>query len=233
MAATSFHAASGINFVVGYGTFFFQIAGQSKPFIDNIIVQACGFVMAIGSIFTSRVFGRRPILLTGFSITSISMFLVALLYTIAPHSPSAGKGMVSMVCLFNAAYGGSIGPLSWAVAGEIPSNRLRSHTFGVGMMVGFVLAWLTVFTLPYFINASQLNWGPKIGWIWFPSNLITLVFIYFALPETKGRTLEELDELFHQRVPPRQFSTYRCVGIESMESEEVRIDEGKETLEGP
>jgi len=61
--------------------------------------------MAIGSILTARVFGRRQILLTGFSITTIAMFLVAILYTVAPQSSSAGKGMVAMVCLFNGAYG--------------------------------------------------------------------------------------------------------------------------------
>jgi len=218
-ACATFHAASGINFLVGYGTFFFQIAGTAKPFINTIILQSCGFATALASVPIARTFGRRPILLTGFSLTTLSMFVVAVLYTAAPHSSGAGKAMVAMVCLFNGAYGGSIGPIAWVVAGELPSNTLRSYTFGIGMAVGFVSAWLTVFTTPYFINAAQLNWGPKISWIWFPSNLITLIFVYFALPETKGRTLEELDELFVQRVPPRQFKHYKCVGIEATKSE--------------
>ncbi|KIJ32413.1 hypothetical protein M422DRAFT_184475 [Sphaerobolus stellatus SS14] len=200
MASSSFHPASGINFV-GHIHSFFQIAGQSKPFIDNMIVQACGFATAIASVPIIRTFGRRPILLTGFTLTTLSMFLVALLFTLAPHSSSAGKGMVAMVCLFNGAYG----HIAWVIAGEIPSNKLRSYTFGLAMTVNFFFAWLTVFTLPYFINASELNWGPKIGWIWFPSNLVTLIFIYLALPETKGRTLEEIDELFMQHVPLRKF----------------------------
>ena len=84
---------------------FFQIAGQAKPFTDNIIVQACGFATALVSMPVARRFGRRPILLTGFSVTSISMLLVAILYTVAPKNTSAGKAMVAFVCLFNAAYG--------------------------------------------------------------------------------------------------------------------------------
>ena len=84
---------------------FFQIAGQSKPFIDNVIVQACGFATAIASVPIVPTFARKPILLTGFTLTTLSMFLVMLLYMLAPHNSSAGKGMVAMVCLFNGAYG--------------------------------------------------------------------------------------------------------------------------------
>ncbi|KAF8578472.1 general substrate transporter [Ramaria rubella] len=203
-ACATFHAATGINFV-RHLYYFFQIAGTTKPFINTIIYQSCGVATSLAAVPLTRIFERRHILLTGFSLTTLTMFLIAILYTVDPHSTNAGKAMVAMVCLFGGAYGGTIGPLSWAVAGELPTNRLRSYTFGFAMAIGFVFAWLTTFTTPYFINTSQLNWGPKIAWIWFPSNLVTLIFVFFTLPETKGRTLEELDELFLQRIPPRQF----------------------------
>lgn len=86
-----------------------------------------------------------------------------------------------------------IAAYSWLVAGEIPSQRLRSHTFGIAAAVGFLGAWLITFTAPYFINPMALNWGPRYGYIWFPSCIITAVWVFFFLPETKGRTLEEID----------------------------------------
>jgi hypothetical protein len=52
---------------------------------------------------------------------------------------------------------------AWLAGGEIPSQRLRSYTFGIAAAVGFAGAWLATFTAPYFINPSALNWGPEYG----------------------------------------------------------------------
>ena len=54
-----------------------------------------------------------------------------------------------------------IAAYAWLSGGEIPSQRLRSYTFGVAAAVGFAGAWLATFTAPYFINPDSLNWGPE------------------------------------------------------------------------
>lgn len=107
---------------------------------------------------------------------------------------------------------GLIASYAWLAGGEIPSQRLRSYTFGLAAAVGFFAAWLTTFTAPYFINPAALNWGPRYGFIWFPSCLIGAVWVFFFLPETKGRTLEEIDELFEAKVPARKWSGYKTTG---------------------
>jgi hypothetical protein len=66
---------------------------------------------------------------------------------------------------------------------------------------------LTTFTAPYFINPAELGWGPKYGWIWFASCFVTALWAFMFLPETKDRTLEEIDEMVSPRVgicPPEQ-----------------------------
>lgn len=93
------------------------------------------------------------------------------------------------------AYNGMIASYAWLSAGELPSQRLRSYTFGLGASTGFFGAWLATFTAPYFINPDSLNWGPKYGYIWAPSCFIAAVWVFFFLPEVKGRTLEEIDEM--------------------------------------
>lgn len=79
-------------------------------------------------------------------------------------------------------------------------------------------AWLATFTAPYFINPAALGWGPKYGYIWVPSALIAAVFVFWFLPETKGRSLEEIDEMFEAHVPSRKFRTYVCTGAAALES---------------
>lgn len=93
-----------------------------------------------------------------------------------------------------------IASYAWLAGGEIPSQRLRSHTFGLAAAVGFFFAWLTTFTAPYFINPQSLNWGPRYGYIWLPSCIIAAVWVYFFLPEVKGRTLEEIDEMVRTKM---------------------------------
>ena len=145
------------------GTFFFQMAGTSDPFVDTVIVQSVNLFTALCSLYLARVFGRRPLLMTGFGMCGVSMFIIAVTYTVTsePRNDSIGRLLVAMLCIFNGTYGATIGPLSWVAAGEMTANRLRSHAFGVGMAIGFFFAWLTTFTTPYFINRANLNRGAK------------------------------------------------------------------------
>lgn len=106
----------------------------------------------------------------------------------------------------------------------------------------------------YFINPDSLNWGPKYGCkyineinvsevnltqrpdIWAPSCFIAAIYVFFYLPEVKGRTLEEIDEMFLARVPARKFRKYVCTGQAALESKNRNAhhaeDEGKESKDG-
>ncbi|KAH8928222.1 general substrate transporter, partial [Atractiella rhizophila] len=197
IACGLFHAASGLNFLVGYACLYFI---ETTPTLNS--------VGALISVFLARWLGRRLLLSTGFGVGVFTMYTVAILYTVAPDTNQAvGRAMVACLCIEGFTYSCTIGPLAWVAAGEMSSNRLRSWTFGVGMSVGFVGAWLTTFTTPYFIGESELNWGPKIGYIWGTSNLITFVFVLLFLPETKNLSLEKLDVLFTNKVHPWRFQS--------------------------
>jgi len=50
----------------------------------------------------------------------------------------------------------------------------------------------------------------KYCWLWAGSNVVTLIFFYFLLPELSGRSLEEIDELFEKRIGVKEFATYEC-----------------------
>ena len=144
-----------------------------------------------------------------------------------------------------------VAPSAWLTGGEMPSQRLRSYTFGLAAAIGFFMAWLTQFTAPYFINPIALNWGPRYGYIWFPSATVTAVWIYFFLPEAKGRKLEEMDEMvsepleghdfegelltfdqFEHKVPARKFRKYVCVGPLRAEEKLSRVASQEETKGG-
>ncbi|KAH8808626.1 MFS transporter [Xylogone sp. PMI_703] len=213
--AIASHAASGIWFIISYGTFFFQMADIANPFQASILSNVMGLVGAVfGMFLTQKVFGRRPMLMIGSAGCGACMLAIAVAYTVAPHSKSAGRALVGFSLMFNFFYNGFQGTVSWPVAGELVSSRLRVLTMGLSTGVNYFFNWLISYCTPYFLNSNDLNWGPKYGYIWAGSNLICLIVFFFFIPEMKGRSLEELDEMFQNRVPRREFPKYQCVSSE-------------------
>ena len=208
------------------------MAKVTDPFAMTNVLSAAGLVaILINSCIVVRFGRRRVLLMGGFVFCGLFQIIIAIVYDKKPGQTSTGQVIVALSCLYMVAYNGMIGTFppspvalwrhaanknsatyAWVAGGEMPSQRLRSYTFGMAAAVGFFGAWLTTFTAPYFINPDALGWGPKYGYIWFPSCVISCIWVYFFLPETKDRTLEEIDEMFEARVPARKFRTYKCVG---------------------
>ena len=69
------------------------------------------------------------------------------------------------------------------------------------------------FALPYAINPDQGNLGGKIAYVFADVLVFAVIYIFFQIPETKGRTYVEIDELYKQRVAPRKFKQTNLVSI--------------------
>ncbi|KAH8683681.1 general substrate transporter [Ilyonectria robusta] len=212
VGAVVLQAASGSMFIIAYKAYFFAMAQVEDPFAMSNVLSTAGLVAIIINALIVVRYGRRRVLLTsGLLISGFFQLIIAIVYDKNPGEIVTGKVLVALSCLYMTSYNGMIASYSWLVGGEIPSQRLRSHTFGLAAAVGFLGAWLITFTAPYFINPSSLNWGPRYGYIWFPSCIIAAAWVYFFLPEVKGRTLEEIDQMFNAKLPARKFRTYQCV----------------------
>lgn len=221
IAAISTQAASGAMFMIAYGTYFFQMAQVGSPFMNSCILVAVGVVaITVNSCIISSVGRRRVFLMSGLTICGLCQIAVAAVYHVNPGTISTGKAIIGLSVVYICGYNGMIAAYAWLSGGEIPSQRLRSYTFGVASAVAFAGAWLATFTAPYFINPDALNWGPEYGWIWGPSCFLTAVWVYFYLPEIKNRTLEEIDEMFEARLSARKFRKYVCVGRHAAASDD-------------
>ncbi|KAK5118700.1 hypothetical protein LTR85_007906 [Meristemomyces frigidus] len=219
VGAVNTQAASGAMFMIAYGTYFFEMAGVGKPFENSVALVTVGvFAIIVNTCIITRYGRRRVMLISGLILCAITMLIIAAVDTAAPNAESTKKLIVGISVIYILGYNGMISSYAWVSGGELPSQRLRSYTFGLAASVGFFGAWLATFTAPYFINPAAPNWGPKYGYTWVPSCLIAAVFVYFCLPEVKGRSLEEIDEMFAQRLPARKFRHYVCTGRAALES---------------
>jgi hypothetical protein len=79
--------------------------------------------------------------------------------------------------------------------------------------------------------------GPKYGYIWAGSNFICVLFFFFFMPEMKGRSLEELDEIFEAKVPAMKFKQYECnikdeAAFDVNDKTGMRIEKQREIIGG-
>ncbi|KAH7392958.1 monosaccharide transporter-like protein [Pyrenochaeta sp. MPI-SDFR-AT-0127] len=230
VCAVTLQAASGSMFIIAFKAYFLQMAKVSDPFAMSNVLSAISICAFIANSFIVVRFGdRRILLMTGLLVCGILQLIIATVYHQKPGAKSTGKVTVGLTGIYMFSYNGMISTYAWLSGGELPTQRLRSHTFGLAAAVGFAGAWLTTFTAPYFINPAALNWGPRYGFIWFPSCVIGATWVFFFLPEVKNRTLEEIDEMFNAKLPARKFRRYKSVGIAVLDAEARKsIEEEKE-----
>lgn len=123
-------------------------------------------------------------------------------------------GEVAMLIIFTAAFLYSWGPITYVVTTEIPALRLRDRSQRVASIMNIFMNFLVTFIVPYLLNATYANLHSKVGFIFGAISVLAGFFTYFCVPECKGRSLEEIDRMFIEHVPIRQFRTHAKIQIE-------------------
>lgn len=203
---------SGI-YMLGYTTLFFQLAGLSVAMSFNMSVAflAVGFVGVLFSWFLLAKFGRRNIYNCGLSIMAIIMIVIGIVDCLPNYINRPGLAWTQAVLLlvWNFCFDFSIGPVCYVLISEISATTVRSKTIAIATAVQAVVAILTSVAIPYMINPDQANMRGKIGFFFGGLSAISLIWSWLRVPETKGRTYEELDVMFSRKVKTREFSKYR------------------------
>jgi len=200
-----------VTFIFQYTTYFFILAGvkQSEAFSFTAIMFALQLVANMLSWYLIERFGRRFLLLTGTTVVLISHFVIGGIGTSSTYTSGPfPKAVVSFMVILTVFYELSLGSAGWAVSGEASTPALRALTQSIAVMASTISAFVIFFTIPYLINPDEANLGPKIYFIYGSFTILVLAFIYFMVPEMKGRKYEELDYMFQHRIPTRKFKGF-------------------------
>lgn len=177
-------------------------------------------------------------LLIGATIQTGALFAMGGLGLQDPPTYGHKSGEVAMLIIFTAAFLYSWGPITYVVTTEIPALRLRDRSQRVASIMNIFMNFLVTFIVPYLLNAPYANLHSKVGFIFGSISVLAGVFTYFCVPECKGRSLEEIDRMFIEHVPVRQFRTHAKIQIEvdaaeadapssAEEGRATRVDETK------
>ncbi|SCU79392.1 LADA_0B00342g1_1 [Lachancea dasiensis] len=187
---------TGINFIFYYGTQFFANSGIDNPFITQLIMNIVNVVMTIPGIMLIEIAGRRNLLLYGAVGMSVSEFIVAAVGTALPNSNSANKTLIAFSCTFIASFAATWGPLAWVVVGEIYPLRVRGKSVAFCAASNWLFNFAIAYATPYLVDHDKANLQSKVFFIWGGCTFLCFLFVYFYVYETKGLTLEQIDELY-------------------------------------
>lgn len=110
-----------------------------------------------------------------------------------------------MMLLWLFVYYMTVGPICYAIIGETSATRLRNKSVCLARIAYYIAQIVCNVVNPYMLNPTAGDWKGKTGFFWGGWALVFFVWTYFRLPEMKGRTYEELDLLFANKVKTRAF----------------------------
>jgi SP family sugar porter-like MFS transporter len=178
----------GINVIFNYAEEIFSAAGYgvSAILFNIVITGTVNLIFTFVAIFTVDRWGRRPLMLIGSAGLAITYLILGTGY----FFQSTGIHMLILVVLAIAIYGMSLAPIVWVVISEIFPNRIR----GAAMSVSVSALWIACFVLTYtfpFLNRGLGNAGTF--WIYAGICVLGFIFVKTRLPETKGKSLEDIE----------------------------------------
>jgi SP family galactose:H+ symporter-like MFS transporter len=192
MGLAIFQQFIGINTVIYYAPTIFQYANfgsASVAILHTIGVGVVNVGFTVVAIFLLDRLGRRPLLFIGV----VGMIITLALLGYDFMKPEAERGPLALVGLmaYVAAFAISLGPIFWLIISEIYPLRIRGRAMSVATVTNWLANLLITFTFPLMIAAI----GPSATfWIYAAIGVIGFFFCWSLVPETKGRTLEEIEK---------------------------------------
>lgn len=186
--------------------YFLQQAGldSERSFDLGIVTGGLALAGTIAAWFLVPKVGRRTLYLVGLAVM-LGMLLAVGSMGIPAPTEAIGLASGALFMVFIVAYDLSVGPIAYCLAAEIPSTRLRIKTAVLACTfcnIGGIGANLIN---PPILNPTSWNLRGKGAFIWAGLCLLTLIWTYFRLPETKGLSSAEIDVLFEKRISARRF----------------------------
>lgn len=181
-----------------YGTTFFKYTGAGDPFLFTIASNVVNVVCTIPAFWMMDRFGRRTLLVWGAMYMAVCELIVASIGTAYGDSnPSAQKALVAFVCIYVAGFASTWGPAAWVVCGEYFPLGIRAKALSLCTASNWLWNFGIGYATPYLVDSGSGKAGlhSKVFWIWTGTCFLAGVFSYFVVYETKGLSLEEIEEL--------------------------------------
>ncbi|CAI4352514.1 AVB_G0011770.mRNA.1.CDS.1 [Saccharomyces cerevisiae] len=202
----SLQQLTGDNYFFYYGTTVFNAVGMSDSFETSIVFGVVNFFSTCCSLYTVDRFGRRNCLLYG----AIGMVCCYVVYAsvgvtrLWPNgegngsSKGAGNCMICFACFYIFCFATTWAPIAYVVISETFPLRVKSKAMSIATAANWIWGFLIGFFTPFITSAINFYYG----YVFMGCMVFAYFYVFFFVPETKGLTLEEVNDMYAEGVLP-------------------------------
>ncbi|OJD31516.1 general substrate transporter [Diplodia corticola] len=196
--------SQGAAFLNTYLVVFLKQIGLPDVLKINVAYMAANLAGATLAFYLTDKIGRRYMLMGASACMCVLLWVVSGLAAWYPSGVSGGavaQGCIAAIMLHSIFSTGAWGSVTWTVTAEVATAQLRERTVALATASSFCCNLLITYVNPFLQlgNSSTSGLGPRVGIVYASVSAAAVVFVYLAVPEMRGRSLEELDELFQAR----------------------------------
>ena len=196
-----FQQAIGINVVLYYAPRIFENMGATgdASMLQTVVMGVVNIIFTVVAIFTVDRVGRKPLLMIGSTGMMIGMAVLAAL----SFTDTIGLGALIFIIIYTASFMMSWGPICWVLIAEIFPNTIRGAAVAIAVAFQWIFNWIVSASFVPMFN-MQTAGDPNFGH-WFTYALyggicvLAALFVWRLVPETKGKTLEDMTKLWQKR----------------------------------
>lgn len=197
---------TGINTIIYYTATIFKAAGFTDTIgalYATIGVGVVNFLMTFVAIFFTDKLGRKPLLYAGLAGVTVSLFVLGASFYFSNYLGDNLKWVaIGSVAFYIACFAFSLGPIGWIIISEIMPLKIRGLAMSICTMANFGFNFLVALTFPVLLE--------HIGeaytfWMFGLVGIFSLWFTFRYIPETKGRSLEQIEKNWAKNIPARNF----------------------------
>ncbi|KAL2159055.1 hypothetical protein VTH06DRAFT_2814 [Thermothelomyces fergusii] len=196
-----------------YSTYFLTQAGLDSHGAYGFALGQYGFNMVgvLGAWFLmSRGIGRRTLYLYGLCGLCAMLLILGFLGLVPEaHRREGSLATGTIMLCWALTYQLSVGTVCYSLVSEISTRRLQIKTVALGRVFYIIVGIICAVVTPYMLNPGAWNWRNFAGFFWGGICFLCIIYVYFRVPEPRGRSFAELDMLFQMGVSARKFPTTR------------------------
>ena len=209
MVLQSIQQLTGNNYFFYYGTTIFKAVGMSDSFQTSIVLGIVNFASTLLGIFAIEQMGRRTCLLVGSACMSVCFLIYSILGSVNlyidgyENTPSntrkpTGNAMIFITCFFIFFFASTWAGGVYSIVSETYPLRIRSKGMSVATAANWMWGFLISFFTPFITGAIHFYYG----FVFTGCLIFSFFYVFFCVRETKGLSLEEVDELYATDLPP-------------------------------
>ena len=187
----------GINVVLYYAPEIFKTVGfgTDAALWQTVIVGIVNFLFTIIAIKTVDSYGRKPLMIIGAIGMAIAMLSLGTSFYLEVG------GLLALICMvvYVASFALSWGPVTWVLLSEIFPNNIRNKAMPIAVAAQWIANLVISVTFPIMAKSTYLTETFNNGfayWIYGIMSVLAAIFVLKYVPETKGKTLEEMNKLW-------------------------------------